>query len=38
VLTEFFIGAQANVHGAPILARDLRRYRNYFPEVELVAP
>lgn len=38
VLADFFIGAQASVLGAPILTRDLGRYRNYFPEVELVGP
>ena len=38
VLTDFFIGAPASVRGAPILARDLGRYRTYFPEVERVAP
>jgi len=38
VLTDFLICAQASVRGAPILARDLGRYQNYFLEVELVAP
>ncbi len=36
VLADFFIGAQASVEGWPILTRDARRYRTYFPEVALV--
>ncbi len=38
VLPDFFIGAHAQVAGLPILTRDVRRYRTYFPEVELIAP
>lgn len=38
VLADFFIGAHAAVAGLPILTRDARRYRNYFPSVQLVAP
>lgn len=38
VLSDFFIGAHAAVEGWPILTRDLRRYRDYFPTVELIAP
>ncbi len=38
VLGDFFIGAHAAVSGLPLLTRDTRRYRNYFPSVELVAP
>ena len=38
VLADFFIGAHAEVIGVPILTRDTRRYRTYFPDVELIAP
>ena len=38
VLADFFIGAHAAVEQLPLLTRDARRYRNYFPTVELIAP
>ena len=38
VLPDFFIGAHAQVMSVPILTRDVRRYRSYFPEVRLIAP
>ncbi len=38
VLPDFFIGAHAAVEGLPLLTRDGRRYRNYFPTLELIAP
>ena len=38
VLPDFFIGAHAAVNGMPILTRDVRRYRNYFPTVRLISP
>jgi predicted nucleic acid-binding protein len=38
VLGDFFIGAHAAVSGVPVLTRDPRRYRHYFPTVTLVAP
>ena len=38
VLPDFFIGAHATVQHLPIVTRDVRRYRHYFPTVELIAP
>jgi len=38
VLPDFFIGAHAQVLGCPVLTRDVRRYRTYFPTVELISP
>ena len=38
VLADFFIGAHAAVQGWPLLTRDVRRYRNHFPTVRLIAP
>ncbi len=38
VLADFFIGAHAAVSRLPLLTRDTRRYRTYFPTVELIAP
>ena len=38
VLADFFIGAHAVVSGYPLLTRDPRRYRTYFPGVTLIAP
>ena len=38
VLRDFFIGAHAAALGAPLIARDVRRYRSYFPKVDLIAP
>jgi predicted nucleic acid-binding protein len=38
VLSDFFIGAHAQVDRLPLLTRDIRRYRSYFPTVELIAP
>lgn len=38
VLGDFYIGAHAAVSDLPLLTRDTRRYKNYFPSVKLVAP
>jgi predicted nucleic acid-binding protein len=38
VLPDFFIGAHAAVAGLPLLTRDARRYRSYFPSVDQVTP
>lgn len=38
VLSDFFIGAHAAVAKLPLLTRDARRYRTYFPTVELITP
>ena len=38
VLSDFFIGAHAAVLGLPLLTRDAKRYRSYFPSVVLMAP
>ena len=38
VLPDFFIGAHAEAARLPLLTRDPRRYRNYFPTVLLIAP
>ena len=31
-------GAHAAILGCPLLTRDARRYRSWFPTVELIAP
>jgi len=38
VLADFFIGAHAAVRKLPLLTRDSKRYRNYFPSVQLITP
>lgn len=38
VLPDFFIGAHATVAGIPLLTKDARRYRSYFPRLELLSP
>lgn len=38
VLPDFLIGAHAAIAGVPLLTRDVRRYRAYFPTLRLIAP
>jgi predicted nucleic acid-binding protein len=37
-LPDFFIGAHAAVLGLPLLTRDPRRFRKYFPSLDIVSP
>jgi predicted nucleic acid-binding protein len=37
-LADFYVGAHAAVAGYRLLTRDERRYRTYFPTVEVIAP
>lgn len=38
ILADFLIGAHASVIGVPILTRDPKKYRTYFPTLEVIAP
>ncbi len=37
-LSDFYIGAQASVEKVPLMTRDTRRFRTYFPRLELICP
>lgn len=38
LLPDFFIGAHATVLSLPLISRDIRRYRTYFPDLEVISP
>lgn len=38
VLSDFFIGAHATIRRLPLLTRDPKPYRTYFPSIELISP
>lgn len=37
-LPDFYVGAHAAVANLTLLTRDARRYRTYFPHVDLITP
>ena len=37
-LPDFFIGAHAAEAGCPLLTRDAKRVRTYFPSIKLITP
>jgi len=37
-LPDFFIGAHASVERLPLITRDPRRFRQYFPKLRLIGP
>ena len=38
LLADFLIGAHAEIANVPLLTRDPRRYRAYFPDLKLITP
>ena len=37
-MPDFYIGAHAAISGYRLLTRDVRRYRTYFPTIDIIAP
>ena len=37
-MPDFYIGAHAAITGYRLLTRDVRRYRTYFPTIDIIAP
>lgn len=37
-LQDFYIGAHAAIEGMALLTRDARRFRTYYPKLELICP
>ena len=37
-LPDFYIGAHAAVEGMALLTRDAKRYRTYYPKLEIICP
>lgn len=37
-LPDFFIGAHAAISGHQLLIRDAKRYRSYFPSIDIITP
>jgi predicted nucleic acid-binding protein len=38
LMPDFYIGAHAAITGYRLLTRDVRRYRTYFPTIDIIAP
>ena len=37
-LPDFLIGAHAAVRGIPLITRDTKHYKTYYPHIELISP